>query len=224
MCTYDAIASAVNRRRYVRPPRQDLALQAFVGAVLLSERQLGVDTLTTAARLVGVSRSTMSAALSAVLPLLECLPPHTKFYEPCRGENDLVGHLTAAGHVLVGSSDEELDARTTQYRIPEDSVFISNPPWDRPTLHAILTNLSNQAPAWLLIDADWAHTRQSIPYLPRLRTIVATGRHRWIPGTKFTSKDNACWHLFNKPRPETRVVNFFGRTESAIADPKKRAA
>jgi hypothetical protein len=91
-------------------------------------------------------------------------------------------------------------------------------------LHAILTNLSNQAPAWLLIDADWAHTQQSIPYLPRLRTIVATGRHRWIPGTKFTSKDNACWHLFNKPRPETRVVNFFGRAESGIADPKKRAA
>ena len=80
--------------------------------------------------------------LSAVLPLLECLPPHTKFYEPCRGENDLVGHLTAAGHVLVGSSDEELDARTTQYRIPEDLVFVTNPPWDRPTLHAILVNLS----------------------------------------------------------------------------------
>jgi hypothetical protein len=169
-------------------------------------------------------RDNYPTPLSAVLPLLECLPPHTKFYEPCRGENDLVGHLTAAGHVLVGSSDEELDARTTQYRIPGDSIFVSNPPWDRPTLHAILTNLSNQAPAWLLIDADWAHTRQSIPYLPRLRTIVATGRHRWIPGTKFTSKDNACWHLFNKPRPETRVVNFFGRTESAIADPKKRAA
>ena len=115
-----------------------------------------------------------------------------------RREQYLCGHLTAAGHVLVGSSDEELDARTTQYRIPEDSVFITNPPWDRPTLHAILTNLSNQAPAWLLIDADWAHTRQSIPYLPSVRTIVATGRHRSIPGTKFTSKDNACWHLTSR--------------------------
>ena len=62
-------------------------------------------------------RDNYPTPLSAVLPLLECLPPHTKFYEPCRGENDLVGHLTAAGHVLVGSSDEELDARTTQYRI-----------------------------------------------------------------------------------------------------------
>ena len=52
MGTYDAIEDAVKRRRPTRPPKQDLALQAFVGAVLLSERQLGVDTLTTAARLV----------------------------------------------------------------------------------------------------------------------------------------------------------------------------
>ena len=48
--------------------------------------------------------------LSAALPLLERLPPHTRFYEPCVGEHDLVHHLTAAGHVLVGCSDEELDA------------------------------------------------------------------------------------------------------------------
>ena len=64
MGTYDAIEGVVKRRRPTRPPKQDLALQAFVGAILLSERQLGVDTLTTAARLVGVSRSTMSAAVA----------------------------------------------------------------------------------------------------------------------------------------------------------------
>jgi hypothetical protein len=64
MGTYDAIEGVVKRRRLTRPPKQDLALQAFVGAILLSERQLGVDTLTTAARLVGVSRSTMSAAVA----------------------------------------------------------------------------------------------------------------------------------------------------------------
>jgi hypothetical protein len=64
MCTYAAIKDAVKRRRPARSPKQDLALQAFVGAVLLSEGQLGVDTLTTAARLVGVSRSTVSAAVA----------------------------------------------------------------------------------------------------------------------------------------------------------------
>jgi hypothetical protein len=63
MGTYGAIKDAV-KRRPARPQKQDLALQAFIGAVLLSERQLGVDTLTTAARLVGVSRSTMSAAVT----------------------------------------------------------------------------------------------------------------------------------------------------------------
>ena len=64
MNTYDAIAGAVNRRRPVRPSRQDIALQAFVGAVLLRERQLGIDNLSTAARLVGVSRSSVSAAVA----------------------------------------------------------------------------------------------------------------------------------------------------------------
>ena len=64
MGTYNAIEGAVKRRRPTCPPKQDLALQAFVGAVLLSKRQLGVDTLTTAARLVGVSCFTMSAAVA----------------------------------------------------------------------------------------------------------------------------------------------------------------
>jgi hypothetical protein len=66
-----------------------------------------------------------------------------------------------------------------------------------------------------LIDADWAHTRQSIPFLPRLRTIVSTGRHRWIPGSRHTSKDNACWHLFNCLRlDECAVTHFHGRVEA----------
>jgi hypothetical protein len=64
MGTYDAIEDVVKRRRPTRPQKQNLALQAFVGAVLLSERQLGDDTLTTAARLVGVSRSSVSAAVA----------------------------------------------------------------------------------------------------------------------------------------------------------------
>jgi hypothetical protein len=69
--------------------------------------------------------------LSAVLPLLECLPPRTAFVDPCCGEGDLIAHLTAAGHVLVGRSDAEIDARTARYQIPKDGVFISNPPWRR---------------------------------------------------------------------------------------------
>jgi hypothetical protein len=37
--------------------------------------------------------------------------------------------------------------------------FVTDPPWSRPVLHEIIVNLSNQAPAWLLLDGDWGHTQ-----------------------------------------------------------------
>lgn len=65
------------------------------------------------------------------------------------------------------------------------------------------------ASTWLLFDADWVHTRQAIPYLPRLKKIVSVGRLIWIPGTKMTGKDNCAWHLFE--RDWSRPALFFGR-------------
>jgi hypothetical protein len=66
------------------------------------------------------------------------------------------------------------------------------------------------APTWLLFDADWMHTRQSAPFMPRLRKIVSVGRVKWIPDSKMTGKDNCAWYLFDKPSDEPAV--FFGRT------------
>jgi len=88
-------------------------------------------------------------------------------------------------------------------------IFITNPPWSRDVLHDIIVNLSNQAPSWLLIDSDWMHTQQSIPYLPRLRKIVSVGRVRWIPGSPYDGKDNCCWYLFDRPSNQETV--FIGR-------------
>ena len=52
------------------------------------------------------------------------------------------------------------NACITRYEIPTgDTIFVTNPPWSRPFLHEIIVNLSNQAPAWLLLDADWVHTQ-----------------------------------------------------------------
>ena len=62
------------------------------------------------------------------------------------------------------------------------AVFITNPPWSRAVLHDLIEHLSDQAPTWLLFDADWVHTRQSVPYLNRLRRIVSVGRLKWIEG------------------------------------------
>jgi hypothetical protein len=88
----------------------------------------------------------------------------------------LIEHLTSAGHILVSARDLPTDARSARYDIPPGAVIITNPPWSRPVLHEIIVNLSDQAPTWLLIDADWVHTQQAIPHLPRLRMIVGRAR------------------------------------------------
>src|SRR5579859_6217478 len=81
----------------------------------------------------------------------------------------------------------------------QPEMFITNPPWNLAILHPLIERLSDIAPTSLLFDADWVHTKQSIPYLPRLRRIVSVGRVIWIPGTKMTGKDNCAWHLFTTP-------------------------
>jgi hypothetical protein len=145
----------------------------------------------------------------AVAPLLTQLPPRTAFVEPCAGEGRLIAHLTAAGHILAGSYDLPHDARIKRYRLEPLDVFITNPPWDRPVLHAIIENLSNQAPSWLLIDFDWLATVQAAPLLPRLRKIIVIGRVKWIPDSPHTGKDNCCWCLFTRPSAEPAI--FIGR-------------
>jgi hypothetical protein len=152
----------------------------------------------------------------AAAPLAPHLKPSTRFVEPCAGNGYLIGHLKRAGHVLIGAYDLPHDARVKRYVGIEDGVvFVTNPPWRREILHALIVNLSDQAPTWLLIDADWVHTRQSIPYLPRLRTIVSVGRVRWIPDSRYDGKDNCCWHLFDRPRPGRQApIQFIGRTDS----------
>lgn len=153
----------------------------------------------------------------AVRPLLRHLSPGTRFSEPCAGDGALVGHLRAAGHVCVWQSDisprspmAEFDALTLDLKPLEHDCIITNPPWDRRVLHPLIVHLSDQAPTWLLFDADWAHTRQAAPFADRLRRIVSVGRVKWIPDSPFTGKDNCAWHLFGKPSGAS-CAGFFMR-------------
>ena len=155
-------------------------------------------------------------------PLYAHLSPRTRFVEPCAGEGRLVEHLSTAGHACIGRYDLPDDARVKHYaEAAAGTVVITNPPWARPVLHDIIVNLSNQAPTWLLIDADWVHTRQAVPYLPRLRLIIAVGRLKWIPGSKMTGKDNCAWHLFDRPQSDN-LIRFVGRT-AARPEPELKA-
>ena len=151
----------------------------------------------------------------AVLPLLRHLSPGTRFAEPCAGDGALVDHLREAGHLCTHASDieprradiQEADALSGPWA--GHTMFITNPPWDRKILHPLIVHLSDVAPTWLLFDADWMHTRQSAPFMPRLRRIVSVGRVKWIPDSKMTGKDNCAWHLFDKP--SNGPAEFYGR-------------
>jgi hypothetical protein len=154
----------------------------------------------------------------AVAPLLPHLAPNTRYIEPCAGEGRLVGHLERAGHVCVGAYDLPDDARVKRYEAKPGIFFATNPPWRRDVLHPIIVNLSDQLPTWLLLDAAWIHTRQSAPYLARLRKIVSVGRVKWIPDSPFTGKDDCAWLLFDQPQPdELAAVHFIGRTDARRA-------
>ncbi|WP_430430218.1 hypothetical protein [Oceanicaulis sp.] len=148
---------------------------------------------------------------AAVLPLLPHLEPVTQFIEPCVGGGDLVRHLAKHGHFCAGGSDVERDARTHLYSttVAGEVCFITNPPWSRDVLHPIITNLSAQAPTWLLFDAHWMHTRQAVPYLPLCRKIVSVGRVKWIPDSTHTGKDNCAWYLFDASA--SGPAQFIGR-------------
>ena len=153
----------------------------------------------------------------AVTPLLPHLLPGTRYCEPCAGDGALIDALGAAGHKCLHASDiaprradvQEADALSGPWSGFE--MFITNPPWDRKVLHPLIERLSDSAPTWLLFDADWVHTRQAVPFLPRLRRIVSVGRVKWIPDSKMTGKDNCAWHLFD--RCSNKPAEFYGRNE-----------
>ena len=165
------------------------------------------------------ARDDYPTPIEAVQPLLPHLKAGTRFCEPCAGNGALVDYLESVGLVCVDAWDIKTDredfgigdARCTVFQMDITDCVITNPPWERETLHMILGNLLKQCmPAWLLLDADWMHTRQAVPYLPSLRKIVSIGRVKWIPGTKSTGKDNCAWYLFDDINDGP--TEFYGRT------------
>jgi hypothetical protein len=157
---------------------------------------------------------------AAVAPLLPHLRPNRRYAEPCAGDGALISHLGAAGHECVWASDihpladgiVQADALEPGFKVPSVDLCITNPPWDRPILHRLIPVFVQIAPTWLLLDADWLHTKQSGPFLPMLRKIVSVGRVKWIEGSSSTGKDNCAWMLFGPPT--NFPAEFFGRTSN----------
>lgn len=152
---------------------------------------------------------------------VEPLHPHIQevqyFCEPCAGDGALIRSLMGIGVQCASAYDvlplsagiKTLDAlELTAKHLNGADVIITNPPWDRKLLHPMIETFSDLCPTWLLFDADWAHTKQSIKYMPRLRKIVSIGRVKWFGET--TGKDNSAWYLFDRPA-ERKTTKFYGR-------------
>jgi hypothetical protein len=153
----------------------------------------------------------------AVVPLLPHLPDKFTFYEPCAGDGRLVLHLQdLSGGISMGHTDidprcswvGQADAFSVQVPTATDFV-ITNPPWTRSLLHPMIEHFAEQCPTWFLFDADWIHTKQSIPYLSMCEKIVSIGRVKWIEDSPHTGKDNSCWYLFDAKNRGKTV--FYGR-------------
>ena len=163
-----------------------------------------------------IERDSYDTPYNAVIPLLEHLSENTAFIEPCAGKNGLTDHLIQNGHKCLQASDiyPRHENITTQcvFERPfnPEGLIITNPPWDRKILHPFIEKVvAENRLAWLLFDADWCHTKQSIPFMPHVAEIVSIGRVKWIEGSKSNGKDNCAWH---KIQGNVGQTIFHGRT------------
>jgi hypothetical protein len=118
----------------------------------------------------------LSEPREAVAPLIPYLHGIQRFAEPCARDGDLVEHPEAFGLrcLYVG------DVRTGQDALAADSygnvdAIITDPPHSRELMHRLIAHFQRIAPTWLLIDYDWASTKQAAPFLPCCSDIVAIG-------------------------------------------------
>jgi hypothetical protein len=134
---------------------------------------------------------------AAVPPLIPHLRAVRAFAEPCCGDGALVRHLESFGLrcVYAGDIATGQDALTVDdYNV---DAIVTNPPWDRALLHRLIAHFQRIAVTWLLLDSDWANTKQATPYLCSCTDILAIGRVVWIPGTDTAGFDNAAWYRFD---------------------------
>lgn len=147
----------------------------------------------------------------AVLALLPHIKHLNSYVEPCCGQMHLVNMLARLAPDLKCYEYSDIDNGQDALTITEDyllgaDAIITNPVWSRALLHQMIMHFKDLAPTYLLFDADWAHTKQALPYLKYCTDIYSVGRLIWIEGTKMTGKDNCCFYRFDKE--ESNTIKF----------------
>ena len=79
----------------------------------------------------------------------------------------LVRHLESfglrcvyAGDIATGQDALALDT------YGDADAIITNPPYTRPLMHALISHFARILPTWLLLETDWASTKQAAPFMP----------------------------------------------------------
>ena len=145
-----------------------------------------------------IPRDFYRTPFNAVPPLIPHLRGIRTFAEPCAGDGALVRHLESFGLRCTYAGD----IATRQDALARDTygnadAIITNPPYTRELMHALIEHLQRIAPTWLLLEADWAYTKQAAPFMPSCSDVVAIGRLRWIEGTTMSSYENFAWYRFD---------------------------
>jgi hypothetical protein len=135
---------------------------------------------------------------AAVPPLIPHLRGVRTFAEPCAGDGALVNHLESHGLRCVYQGDIATgqDALALE-QYGDSDVIVTNPPYTRPLMHGLIQHFARILPTWLLIESDWAYTKQAGPFMPSCTDIVSIGRLRWIEGTTMSGKQNFAWYRFD---------------------------
>jgi hypothetical protein len=142
-----------------------------------------------------IPRDFYSTPYVAVSPLIPHLRGVRTFAEPCCGDGALVNHLESHGLRCVYRADiaDGRDALAAADYGGADAI-VTNPPYQRPLMHALIWHFVRILPTWLLLYADWASTKHAAPFIRSCSDIVPVGRLRWIEGTTMSSMENFAWY------------------------------
>lgn len=164
----------------------------------------------------------------AVAPLVAHLGNQMRYVEPCAGAGDLIDLFAPHGWECQWAADVmpmrrtvhstgQLIAQADVMALPAllsahipltpTGVIVTNPPWDRRILHAMIDTLARIAPTWLLFDAAWKETKQAARFGRWCHTIISVGRLQWVEGSDAQSTDDCSWYGFDASREwDTRYV------------------
>jgi hypothetical protein len=120
------------------------------------------------------------------------------FAEPCCGDGSLVRELEAHGLRCAYQGDIAAgqDPLAVDHYGGADAI-ITNPPYERAPMHALIEHFGRILPTWLLLEQDWCATKQAVPYLAACTDIVVIGRLKWIPNSPSCGFDNFAWCRFD---------------------------